>query len=465
MDSKTKIICTIGPASERRNTLREMLRAGMDAIRINASHGTMDEYRQIISNVRSLSDIPIILDIIGPEIRIKSKEELMLRKGLEFEVGFDKSHDRYITFDFYDHVKRGDHILLADGLLYTRVVGKKNHTLTLKSTSEGLLKVNKSASVPGRRFDVKLFSKYDLKLIEFAKRLKLDFISMSFVRGSDDVLKLRKILGNSGIGIISKIENVDGVRNIDSIIGVSDGIMVARGDLGVDLPPQKLPMVQKDIIRRCNIVGMPVTVATEMLASMVEKPRPSRAEASDVANAVLDGADSVMLSDETTVGAYPVEAVSMMSRILLEVEPHVRTTLPMEETRSVSESIARAVSNTCSHLKIDVIVTFTRSGHTSKLVSRYRPRQDIIAVTSDPKLKRMLDLVYGVRPVVYEDMRLRDRTYNCARFLHKTGRINKSDRVLFTAGAYSMKQHRTNLLEIHRIDDLFDYYRRNSLIR
>lgn len=465
MDSKTKIICTIGPASDDKRILKRMLAGGMDAIRINASHGTFRDYSKIIANIRSLEDIPIILDITGPEVRIKSKESLALKRGSKFKVGFDKSYERYISYDFYDKIAKGDRILLADGLIATKVTGKKDHVLTLKSASEGILKVNKSVAVPGKRFDVKIFSKYDLKLIDFAIKHKLDFISLSFTRSVDDVLKLRKEIRGTSIGIIAKIENTQGVKNINSIIECSDVIMIARGDLGVEVPPQKLPMIQKDIIAKCNIVGKPVTVATEMLGSMVERTRPSRAEASDVANAVLDGSDSVLLSDETTVGKHPVEAVKMMRRIVREVEPHVKSTVPTHETRDVSESIARAVSSICSQLKIDKIVTFTRSGYTTRLIARYRPAQEIIAVIGKDSLKNQLELVYGVRPIVCEDLPLKNRTYNSAKFLVHNGLIKKSDRILFTAGVYSSEDHKTNLLEIHKIDNLFSFYKKSSLIR
>lgn len=453
---KTKVMCTIGPASWSKTTLKHMLDTGMDAIRINTSHGSINDYQQIIDNTRAVSDIPIVLDLIGPEIRIRSREELALKKGMEFVAGFNKRCDNYFTYDFYDQVRVGEKILLADGLIKTKIIGKRGHKLTLKSLTDALLHTNKSAAVPGKRFDVKIFCKKDRQLMKFASGQELDYISLSFTRSVRDIRKLRRELKDPHIGVISKIESPDGVENVDSIIDESEGVMVARGDLGVQIPAEKLPLIQKDIIHKCNVKGKTVIVATEMLKSMVEHSRPTRAEVADVANAVLDGTDAVMLSDETTIGKYPVESVNMMKRILLETEPCVVNKVPLVESEDVSESIAKAVYSICSHLPIDKVVTLTNSGYTAKHTSRFRLKQDIIAVTMDERVKRKLNLVYGVKPVVYAGPTTRNHIYESARFLYKNKLIRKSDLVLFTAGVHSCQKHQTNLIEVHHTRDLLE---------
>ena len=463
VEKKTKVVCTLGPSSASTRVLRRMVNAGIDVARINIAHGYFKEYRQLIANVRKVKDIPIAVDIKGPELRIQSNGVCMFPRGRVVEVGFDKSCDPFFSFDVYDQINVGDHVSLYDGLIKTRVAWKRRHKVGLRAFVGGCFKGNKGVNFPGKHLDVPFLSSKDKEAIEMSLDEGVDFIALSFVRSASDVKNLRRYLKGSGIGVISKIENHEGLENLDSIIGVSDAVMVARGDLGVEVHTERLPLIQKDIILRCNIKGMPVIVATEMLKSMVESLRPTRAETSDVANAVLDGADAVMLSDETTVGKHPVETVKTMSRILKEAEPHVSSRIPFTRYEGIHQFIGKAVYDICQHIDVDKIVTLTRSGYTARLISSFRIHKDVIALTDGEKVAKKLNLVYGVKPVVYDNMPARERVKNSAIYLQKKGLLKPEDTVLFTAGVYTEREHATNVIQIHMMKEFTEYYLRHRL--
>lgn len=460
IEKKTKILCTLGPASKRPAVLRRMFHAGMNATRINIAHGDFGEYREMIRNVRSVFDIPIAVDIKGPELRIQSRGACVMQKGKTVTVGFKKTDDLYFSHDIYDQMKVGDHVSIYDGLIKTSVAWKRDGEVGLKVKIGGCFEGNKGVNLPGKHIDVPFLSSKDKEAVRMSVDEHVDHIALSFVRGALDISNLRRHLRGADIGVISKIENHEGVQNIDEIIDASDAVMIARGDLGVEVHTEKLPLIQKDIIVKCNIKGKPVIVATEMLKSMVENLRPTRAETSDVANAVLDGADAVMLSEETSVGKNPVETVATMTRILREAEPHVVSKIPFTHYESIHRSIGKAVYDICQQLHIDKIVTLTRSGYTAQLISRFRLHKDILAVTHSDKIRKRLCLSYGVNPVVYKHMPTEEQIKKSALFLHNKGLLKLNEIVLFTAGIYTEREHATNTIQIHKIRELLNYCRK-----
>jgi pyruvate kinase len=459
---KANILCTLGPASENPAVLGRMVHAGMDAVRINTAHGSIKQNQAMIRAARGIADLPVVVDIKGPEVRIETIDKSFLENGGTLKVGFKPDDEVHFTRDIYDQLSVGNELMIHDGLIRTKVCGKKDGYVLLKVKTGGSFEGNKGVNLPGRRIDVPLLSERDVEGIRMALRTKADFIALSFTRDTGDVEELRRHLRDSTMGIIAKIENAEGLRNIDSIIDAADGIMVARGDLGVEIPAEKLPLIQKDIVLKCNIKGKLVIVATEMLKTMVENPRPTRAETSDVANAILDGADTVMLSEETTIGRYPVQAVETMTKIIREVEPYVSNKVPLEKSERIYMSIGKAVYDICQHLPVDKIVTLTRSGHTARLISRFRMHKDIIAVTSTDDVKRKLGLYYGVTPVIYKNMPAKEKIKNTALFLNRHGMLEPHETVLFTAGIYTEKEHATNIIQIHRMKEFLAYYRKHG---
>jgi len=456
---KTKVLVTVGPACREVSCLRKMYAAGMNAVRFNTAHGNIPEYDETLGNVRKVADVPVMFDIKGPEVRLQSPEDDTLKRGQILSVGFGRQEGRYFNRDFYREVEVGDTVFLSDGLLKTEVVEKRGRKVQLKVHVGGFLRKNKGVNIPGRHLDFGLLTPWDREVIAYAKDVNTDYIALSFTRTEEDVHALRKKLAGTDIGIISKIESRESLDHLPEIIAASDGIMVARGDLGVEVPSEKLPVIQKDLIAQCNRAGKTVIVATEMLKSMIHEPRPTRAETSDVANAILDGADGVMLSDETAIGKYPVDAVWEMNRIAHEVEPHVRHRILPQPSLSVDESIANAVHKICDSLPVEKVVTLTRSGYTAQMISRYRLGKKIIAITESPKVKRKLDLVYGVTPVVYRIPRFRRIPY-AAKHLLELGLVKSGDLILFTAGMFSKKRHTTNVIQIHTVGELAEYTKR-----
>jgi len=454
---RTKILCTIGPASKSKSVLKRMISAGMNGIRINTAHADFPRYEEIVKNVREISDLPIMLDIKGPELRIKTEGKLQLTRGQVLEVGVKKSDKTHFTRDVYDQVEEGDLILLDNGLIRTHVSSKKKGKIILKIQNGGNIEGNKSVNIPNKRMSFPLLSEKDLKAIEFGKEKDVEYISLSFTRDAHDVKTLQKHIKGSGIGIISKIENRQGVLNADEIIKESDGIMVARGDLGSELPPEKIPMIQKDLVIRANKAGKISIVATEMLQSMVENIRPTRAETSDVANAILDGADVIMLSAESAIGKHPVESVRILSSIAAEIESQPTCkTIEVESTEAIPTSIARAVSTIMAGAHVDKIVVATRTGYTAMLISNFRVCSEILALTESEKVKRRLHLAYGVKPIWHPPFPGRNMILRAADYCLKNKLVKTTDTVLFTAGKYINKPS-TNTIEIHRINELEKY--------
>ncbi|MCW4047172.1 MAG: pyruvate kinase [Candidatus Bathyarchaeota archaeon] len=450
---KTKIVCTIGPATSSKQMIQKMYAAGMNGARINTAYGDLDTYKSIIEAVRENTDVPVIVDIKGPEIRIKASQDKAISKGDILEVGFNGG-DISFNHDFYDKMNVDDVVYIDNGKIRTKVVEKNNRKLRLLSRGSGTIEDGKGVNIPNKHLAVPTFSEKDLEIIELSKKLDVEYIALSFARNAEDVENLRSRTENNEIGIIAKIENFEGVENFEEILNAADGIMVARGDLGVEIKPEKVPLIQKSIIKKCNQQGKPVITATEMLESMVHQPSPTRAEVSDVANAILDGSDAVMLSGETAVGKYPVEAVQMMSRIARETENSAKSHVEEGAYVNVSDTISKAIQRICQSMPIDKVVTVTRSGYTAQVIARFRIAQPIIAVTADEKVRRQLELVFGAHPVRIDYREAKDRIAFVANRLHEMKLVDNEDVVLFTAGVRTQMPHASNSIEIHKISEL-----------
>jgi len=449
---KTKIICTIGPASLSQNILTKMYRAGMNGARINTAYGTLDQYRLIISSLREVADIPIIIDIKGPEIRLKTKGRRIINKGDVLEVG----KDEIISFNnnIYEHLDVGDNVLIDNGRLRTQVIGKQESALKLLAATSGEIDDGKGVNIPNKKLAVPTLSNKDLEIIDLATENDAEFIALSFTRNAQDVNNLKKKAKGFKGAIIAKIENSESIDKFNEILEAADGIMVARGDLGVEIEPEKVPLMQKLIIRKCNQRGKTVVTATEMLESMTYQPIPTRAEVSDVANAILDGTEVIMLSGETAVGKYPVESVWMMSRIANETEKAVESHIEDEGFINISDTISKAVQRVCQEMPVDKVVTLTRSGYTARMISRFKTIQPIIAVTPSKRVKRQLELSFGVYPVHSDYLKEDDHILATANKLHSMGLIRDQDTILFTAAFRTSKPHSSNLIEIHNIKEL-----------
>jgi pyruvate kinase len=472
---KTKIVCTIGPASESLENLKRLMEAGMNVARLNFSHGDFEEHGARIRNIRQACEetgkiTAILLDTKGPEIRTgKLKEEpidLVQDKHIILtteEILGDANRISVTYSDLPRDVHIGSTILMDDGLIGLVVVEVRGTEIECRIVNGGQLKSKKGVNVPGVKIKLPGITDKDASDIVFGIEQGVDFIAASFVRKASDVMEIREILERhnaSHIQIISKIENQEGVDNLDEILEVSDGLMVARGDLGVEIPPEDVPVVQKQMIKKCNIAGKPVITATMMLDSMQRNPRPTRAEASDVANAVFDGTDAVMLSGETAAGKYPVESVLTMARIAVRAESaleyreiFVRTAQAQQTT--VTEAISQAVANSALELGAKAILTATESGYTARMVSKYRPKSPIIAVTPDERVIRRLSLVWGVTPVMGVNAKTTDELFDLAvESSIKSGLVSLGDIVVITAGVPVGRSGTTNLIKIHHVGEM-----------
>lgn len=450
---KTKVVCTIGPASMMADTVRQMYSAGMDAVRINTAHGDFHQYDQIIEATRAAGEIPIILDLKGPEIRVRTEAPREVHIGDIITAGFQDA-ELVFSYDLYDELEAGDKIAIDDGTITMIVERKEDGKLHLRVLDEGVIQKDKGTNIPGKRLAVPRLSEKDLQAIEYAQDNKVEYLALSFTRDVNDVANLRRRLGSGSQAIIAKIENGEGVRNASAILEEADALMVARGDLGVEIEYQRVPLIQKELIRMCNQRGKVVVIATQMLESMVDKPKPTRAETSDVANAILDGSDAVMLSGETAIGKYPVRAVEMMTKIALEAERVLEGQISANGFYNISETVSRSINVIARSMPLDKIVTLTRSGYTARMIARFRPKQPIIAVASDEMVKRQLELVFGVTPVYARYHEAEDIILNACQLLAQKGLLEESDNVLFTAGVRTETLHESNLIEIHRVSDL-----------
>jgi pyruvate kinase len=449
---KTKIICTIGPASFSKEIIEKLFHAGMNGIRINTAYGNMAQYTSTIETVREVADIPIIIDVKGPEIRIRSSAPKSFDKGEVLETGF-LDEDLSFNHDFYREMTPGDIVLIDNGRIKTRVIEKVNRKLRLLTMDKGIIEDGKGVNIPNKQLSIPTLSEWDLEIMKLAKKLDVEYVALSFTRNAEDVNNVFRAHGFDG-GVIAKIENSEGVKNIEEILDMATGIMVARGDLGVELEPEKVPLVQKSLIKLCNQQGKLVITATEMLESMIHQPNPTRAEVSDVANAILDGSDAVMLSGETAIGEYPVEAVEMMTRIAKETEKAVRSNVEDATFINISDTISKAIQRICQGMPVHKIVTLTRSGYTARMIARFKMAQPIIAVTQDIKVKRQLELTFGVEPVLMKYHEEKDRISAVANKLHSIRLLNDEETVLFNEAVRTNMKHSSNSIEIHNLKEL-----------
>jgi pyruvate kinase len=453
---KTKIVCTIGPSSLRTETLQKMHQAGMNCARINTAYGTLDQYRRIVDNVREVADIPIIIDIKGPEIRLRVRQKKSIEKGDILEVGFNRGEISF-NHDFYDRMNDGDDVYIDNGKIRTRIIEKNNGILRLLVMNDGEISDGKGVNILNKQLSVPTLSEKDLEIVEFAKKHDVEYIALSFTRSVQDVNILKSKANGFEGAIIAKIENFEGVKNFEEILDGVECIMVARGDLGVEIKPERVPLVQKSMIKLCNQRGKTVVTATEMLESMMHRSTPTRAEVSDVANAILDGTDAMMLSGETSIGRYPVESVSMMSRIARETETAVKSQVEDGTFVNISDTVSKSIQRICQTMSVDKIVTLTRSGYTAKMISRFKIATPIIAVTPEKRVKRQLELVFGVYPVHIDYRKDKDRILTVAKKLRSMNLIIDEDTVLFTAAFRTVMKHASNLIEIHDLKELIDF--------
>jgi pyruvate kinase len=472
---KAKIVCTIGPASESLENLKKMINAGMNVARLNFSHGDFEEHGSRIINIRKAcaelgKTVAILLDTKGPEIRTgKLKEEpidLLQDEHIVLtteEILGDKNRISITYQDLPNDVHIGSTILIDDGLIGLQVVGVQGTEINCVIVNGGQIKSKKGVNVPGVKISLPGITEKDANDIVFGIEQGVDFIAASFVRKASDVLEIRQLLEKhnaSHIQIISKIENQEGVDNLNEILEVSDGLMVARGDLGVEIPAEEVPLVQKSMIRKCNHVGKPVITATQMLDSMQRNPRPTRAEASDVANAIFDGTDAIMLSGETAAGKYPIEALQTMSRIAERAESaldhrEILTRQSQAQQISVTESISQSVANCALDLQAKAIITSTESGYTARMVAKYRPKAPIFAVTPNEGSMRRLALIWGVIPVLGAKAKTTDQMFELAvDSALQAGYIRLGDIVVITAGVPVGRSGTTNLIKVHQIGEL-----------
>ncbi|AQY51298.1 pyruvate kinase [Listeria weihenstephanensis] len=472
---KTKIICTIGPASETVETLVQLIESGMNVCRLNFSHGDYEEHGARIKNIREAvkitgTEVAILLDTKGPEIRTNNMEngKLEFAKGDVVRVAMEEvlgTKEKFsVTYtELFDDVEIGSTILLDDGLIGLEVIEKDaaNRELVTKVQNPGVLKNKKGVNVPNVSINLPGITEKDANDIRFGLEQGIDFIAASFVRRATDVLEITKILEENNathVQIIPKIENQEGVDNIDEILQVSQGLMVARGDLGVEIPAEEVPIVQKQLIKKCNKLAKPVITATQMLDSMQRNPRPTRAEASDVANAIFDGTDAIMLSGETAAGDYPVESVQMMTKIALRAEEALvaqdKFALKAHQNSDMTEAIGQAVGHTARNLNVHTIVATTQSGHTARMISKYRPKSHILAVTFNERVCRGLSLVWGVYPRLAEPIANTDDMFDLAvKESLASGLAKQGDLIIITAGVPVTESGTTNLMKIQLIGD------------
>ncbi len=471
---RTKIVCTLGPSSNTVEGIEGLLRAGMNVVRINFSHGSHEDHKKTIGYVRQVASkykysIPILMDLQGPKIRVGQMKDggQIIKEGAIVKITTEDvvGDSEIIPIDYEnlnDDATEGNQILIDDGLMELKVIKKGDGYLMAKVVVGGLLKSRKGVNLPDVKISMSSLTEKDIADLEFGLDVGVDFVAMSFVRSARDVQDVvsRVRAKNSNAGVIAKIEKPEAVEVIDEIIEEADGIMVARGDLGIEIPSEQVPLVQKKIIERCRIAGKPVITATQMLDSMIINPRATRAESSDVANAVVDGTDAVMLSGETAAGKYPVEAVKTMAKIIRSVEENsdaiyysLKYKKPDWKEKQVIESLAYSCVTLAENVDAKAISTITHSGNTAKRIAKFRPRVPIIAFTESQIVRRQLNLVWGVQSVRLDEIFDTDMSVKMMEdYLVKHGMVNKGDRIIIATGMPLAKRGRTNMIKVSSID-------------
>ncbi len=465
MIKKTKIIATIGPSSWDKKILKEMIHNGLNVARINASFANHAELRRVSKKIHKLSDsIAIMMDTKGHKIRISNfSKPIKLKNKSSFSLYTQKVKSGvYLVTESNLNLEKqipiGTTILIDDGLIKLKVKNIKDKKLVCKVIQGGFLTKSKTVNIPGVHIEFPDLSKKDYEDILFAKKANFDFIAASFIRNVNDVKAIKNLIDGSNTKLIAKIEDREGVENFEDILKEVDGIMIARGDLGVEILAEKVPTLQKEFIEKCNELGKPVIVATQMLQSMTNNITPTRAEVNDVANAIYDGADAVMLSAETSTGKYPIKAVSVMNRIALSIENSIQSVDRKHSplAKPTTNAIAKAVIDSCYSLPIDKILVATATGTTAKTIVRFRPKQPVFAFTKDNYSKRKLALSRGiVSDILSKSSLTRDRGVKIiVQTAKDKGYVSNSDLVIVVAGANIMGQRGTNMLEINRVEQI-----------
>ena len=465
---KVKIICTIGPASSSREIIHKMIIAGMNVCRLNFSHGTYKEHRKAVEYIREGAQkynlpVAILQDLKGLKIRVGSIKNgfVLLEKNSTLTlttkdiIGSNKQLSVSYPYLIKD-VRIGEKILMDDGLLQLKVTGKGKDSLTAKVIEGGILREKKGINLPGTKISGEVFTEKDKKDLEFGLKIGVDYVAMSFVHSKKDILKVKNWLKKrkADVLVIAKIERPQALENINEIIEVCDGLMIARGDLGVEVPPEKVPLIQKNLIEKCNAAMKPVITATQMLESMTEHMNPTRAEATDVANAVIDGTDALMLSGETAIGKYPVEALKMMDRIISFTETHRHKTTLYKDiiSKTFAQAIAEAACISAMDIKAKAIVAFSRTGFTALLVSKFRPRVPIVGFTIKEEVRRRMNLYWGITPQIMKFPTGTDEMISeTEKALLKKNIVKRGDSIVIIATSPFTLGGKTNIMKLHKV--------------
>jgi pyruvate kinase len=469
---RAKIVCTLGPASRSRHMIDQLMRAGMDVARLNFSHGTQAEHAATVKLLRAASGrhqkpIAILADLPGPKIRtgaLEGGKPVLLRAGQNFTISsIQRAGDSQGVSTTYrtlpSEVRRGDRILLSDGLIELRVESTRRHDILCRVVNGGLLGENKGVNLPGVHLRAPALTPKDLDDLAFALRCGVNYIGVSFVRSAEDVLKAKAAVARAGKNtpIIAKLEKPEAIEDLDAILRVADGVMVARGDLGVEMSPERVPVVQKSVIARAREARVPVITATQMLESMTENPRPTRAEASDVANAIFDGSDALMLSAETAMGRYPLEAVQMMDRIIRVAEGNIAS-IPIRRRRTatnIADATAELICHASEELEMKVIAVFTETGSSARLISKYRSPRPVIAFSPNQETRRRISLFWGVTPRKSAPIRsIATMAALAERRLLEEGLVRRGDIVGIVGGIPFGVGGTTNFMQFHVVGSL-----------
>jgi len=469
---KTKIVATIGPASSSEKMLIQLIKAGVNVFRLNFSHGEHKTHLETLENIRKASKkaktpVAVLQDLCGPKIRIGDfyQEKITLKKGAHFTLTTKPcTGDENEVFVSYkrlpQEVKKDGFILLDDGKIRLKIVSTSKTKIKCKVLVGGSIRGRRGVNVPGSYLKISSLTVKDKKDLEFGIKHNIDFIALSFVRNAKDVMHLKEILKSkkSDAEIIAKIETEEAVENLDEIINVADGIMVARGDLAVEMPPETVPVLQKRIIRKCNHEGKPVIVATQMLESMISSPVPTRAEVSDVANSILDGADAVMLSAETAVGLYPLDVINIMREVAIKTEMHyskkriISTADEEDHERGIVDAVSDSAVNVAYAVDAKLIVALTESGFTARMVSRFKPKQHILVMTPSEKASRRVILSFGVKSFKIKPFKYIAQVLDqVSQISIKNGYAKKGDKIVIIAGVPFGKRGGTNLVMVERV--------------
>ncbi|GBE05875.1 MAG TPA: pyruvate kinase [Nitrospirae bacterium] len=465
---KVKIICTIGPATNKREVIHKMVKSGMDVARLNFSHGTHSEHKRAVEYIRQASQkyntpVAILQDLRGLKIRVGSLKNgaVMLKKNSTVvlttkNIEGDNKQIPIAYSRLNKDVKAGDRILMDDGLLQLKVTARKKTGLVARVIEGGVLKEKKGVNLPGAKISGAVFTRKDMKDLEFGLKLGIDYVAMSFVSSKDDIIQVKKWLKKfrADVPVIAKIERPQALKNIDEIVEVSDGLMIARGDLGVEVSPEKVPLIQKHLIAKCNRAMKPVITATQMLESMTEHMRPTRAEAADVANAVIDGTDALMLSAETSVGKYPVEVLKMMDRIVRFTETHEPESSHYHNVVSTTfaQAIAESACFSAMDIKAKAIVCFSRTGFTALLVSKFRPQVPIVGFTVKTEVRRRMNLYWGISPQIMKFPHGTDEMISgTEKALLQKRIVKKGDSIVIIATSPFTLGAKTNIMKLHKV--------------